>query len=81
MTDRLVSSIVEWGQSTCTCPGETLQSDSHGYTTLSNSYLSADVFLEGNKRKEAGTSLYWKTTANHAEKRTSAEDPIIPMDV
>ena len=51
----------------------------HNYTTAANSSPS-DVLLEGNQWKEAGTSLYWKTRANHVEKKMSAENPIIPMD-
>jgi len=80
--DRLTSKIVEVGQSVCTCPTKpaTLQSNLYNYTTLANSWLSSDVILEGNQRKEAGTSLYWNTMANHADKKTSAENPIVPMD-
>lgn len=58
----------------------TLQSNLRSYTMLANSSLSLDVFLEGSQWKEAGTSLYWKTAANHAEKKTSAVHPVMPMD-
>jgi len=48
--------------------------------TLANSWLSSEVFLGENQRKESGTSLYWKTRANHAENKTRAEKLMIPMD-
>lgn len=66
----------------CACPVNpvTLQSSLRSYTMLANSLFSLDVSLDGSQRKEAGTSLYWKTTANHADKKTSTVHPVMPMD-
>lgn len=66
----------------CACPARlvSLQSNLRGYTMLINSLSPSEVFLEGSQWNEAGTNLYWKIRANHVEKKTIAEKPIIPTD-
>lgn len=85
MGDRSVDLPRSWrgGQFNIRLSGKPSNSSvlSTSYTMVAIPLSSLDVFLEGSHQKEAGTSLYWKTKANHAERRTSTEHPITPIDI